>query len=357
MDSLRKGRSMTTQDFSTFLIYKASDAGRKVYIDPELIVTFAEYVDPTTESGGAIANSIQHKLSSTADGADAGQENGASNSYFMDFGEFTGHCVRVFYKIIQNYPEGMSKGPGVYIYNLRGFAHNKNNVGTGLFHMQHTDKGWNGTPSSKQELKNKTLRIGSSQDEKGIFGLDKLSKLMLKGAGQGSFKTDFDLYHSPLAVVEYGKDFTTPVARKVAQPSELAKVLESTATIYEWSDSPRHEKYTVYVYGQSAKLLADALRLVDGNPKLLEKFEFQLLSPHIPFSLVKTLAESRGATAVLNGNVQSEFSKRYQMLDEKSLVESDIAVFKKFEGQITNRPNSSFFDLWKCMKTTTHLLT
>jgi hypothetical protein len=357
MDSLRKGRSMTTQDFSTFLIYKASDAGRKVYIDPELIVTFAEYVDPTTESGGAIANSIQHKLSSTADGADAGQENGASNSYFMDFGEFTGHCVRVFYKIIQNYPDGMSKGPGVYIYNLRGFAHNKNNVGTGLFHMKHSMSGWGGTPASKSELKNKVLRIGSSQDDKGIFALDKLSNLMLEGAGQGSFKTDFDLYHSPLAVVEYGKDFTTPVARKVAQPSELAKVLESTATIYEWSDSPRHEKYTVYVYGQSAKLLADALRLVDGNPKLLEKFEFQLLSPHIPFSLVKTLAESRGATAVLNGNVQSEFSKRYQMLDEKSLVESDIAVFKKFEGQITNRPNSSFFDLWKCMKTTTHLLT
>lgn len=348
---------MTTQNFSTFLIYKASDAGRKVYIDPELIVTFAEYVDPTTDAGGKIANDIFHKLSSTAEGSDAGQEQGKSNSFFMDIGEFTGHCVRVFYKIIQDYPGGMSKGPGVYIYNLRGFAHNNNNVGTGLYHMQHTDKGWNGTPSSKQELKNKTLRIGSSQDEKGIFALDKLSKLMLEGAGQASFKTDFDLYHSPLAVVEYGKDFTTPVARKVTQPSELAKVLESTATIYEWSDSLRHEKYTVYVYGQSAKLLADALRLVDNQPQLLKKFEFQLLAPHIPFSLVKTLAESLGATAVLDGNVQSGLSKRYQMLDEKSLIESDIAVFKKFEGQITNRPNSRFFDLWQCMKTTTHLLT
>ena len=81
------------------------------------------------------------------------------------------------------------------------------------------------------------------------------------------------------------------------------------------------------------------------------------MAPHIPFSLVKTLAESRGATAVLDGNFQSGFSKRYQMLDGKSLNESDIAVFKKFEGQITNMPNSSFFDLWKCMKTTTHLLT
>jgi hypothetical protein len=342
---------MTLTNFSSYLLYMPSDAGRKVYIDPELIVTFTEYVDPSKESGKAIANSIQHKLSSTADGFDAAQKEGESDSLFMDFGEFTGHCVRVFYKIIQDYPEGMSKGPGVYIYNLRGFSHNKNNIATGLFHMRYEDQEWKGTPSSNRELKNKILRIGFSQSEEGVSSLSVLSNDMLVAAGQAFFKTDFDLYHRPLAVIEYDQKFKTPAARTIAQPSELAKVLENTATIHEWGDL-KHDKYSVYVYDEAAKLLADALRLLDNKPKLLEKFEFQLLAPHASFSSVKKLAESRGATAVLNKNIQTPFSKRHQMLNQESLVESDIAVYAKFQGLMVNQPNISFLDLWGNMKTT-----
>jgi hypothetical protein len=341
---------MTLTNFSSYLLYMPSDAGRKVYIDPELIVTFTEYVDPSKESGKAIANSIQHKLSSTADGFDAAQKEGESDSLFMDFGEFTGHCVRVFYKIIQDYPEGMSKGPGVYVYNLRGFAHNKNNVGNGLFHMSHLGREWDATPSSKQELRNKILRIGSKHDDKGILALNDLSVSMLERAGQGSFKTDFDLYHSPLAVIEYDQKFKTPAARTIAQPSELAKVLENTATIQDWGDL-KHEQYTVYVYDEAAKLLADALRLLENKPKLLEKFEFQLLAPHASFSSVKKLAESRGATTVLKKNDQTSLSKCHQIMDQESSVESDIAVYNKFQGLMLNDPNISFLKLWNSMKT------
>jgi hypothetical protein len=314
-------------------------------------VTFTEYVDPSKESGKAIANSIQHKLSSTADGFDAAQKEDESNSLFMDFGEFTGHCVRVFYKIIQNYPEGMSKGPGVYIYNLRGFSHNKNNVATGFFHMRYDNQEWNSTPSPKLELKNKILRIGSSQEKKGILDLKELSVSMLERAGQGSFKTDFDLYHSPLSVIEYDQKFKTPAARTTAQPSELAKVLENTTTIHDWGDL-KHAQYTVYVYDEAAKLLADALRLLENKPKLLEKFEFQLLAPHASFSSVKKLAESRGATAVLDKNDQTSFSKCHQIMDQESLVESDIAVYDKFQRVMLNDPNISFLKLWNSMKTT-----
>ena len=346
----------SSPDFSSFLIYIPSDNGRKVHIDPELILPFAEYVKPATDSGGLIASEIMQRLSSVADGKDAGQAEGKPDLYYMDFGKVTGHCVRLFYKIFQDNAGGLSRGPGVYIYNLRGFAHNPNNVGAGLFHMKHAGRGWNSTLIVNRQLNNKILRIGSAQDEKGILDLNKLSEIMLKSSGQAMHKTDFDLYHSPLAVIVGDQKYTSPEGRgKIANPQELADILVGTATANEWGGQ-LYDKYTVYVYDESAKLLTDALRLVKGSNQVLKKFEFRLLAPHAPFSVVEKLANGFGASAVLDKNVRKPFSSSYQMLDPASYDDSNSKVYAEFQQQIQNKANISFFEIWRNMKANTNLL-
>lgn len=346
----------SSPDFSSFLSYYNSDAGRKVYIDPELILPFAEYVKPATDSGNLIASEIMQRLSSVADGKDAGQAEGKPDLYYMDFGKVTGHCVRLFYKIFQDDAGGLSRGPGVYIYNLRGFAHNPNNVGAGLFHMRYTDGSWEGTKASGREIKNKIFRIGSAQDANGLLSLQELSKEMLVAADQATYKTDFDLYHSPLAVIVGDQKYTSPEGRgKIANPQELADILVGTATANEWGGQ-LYDKYTVYVYDESAKLLTDALGLVKGSNQVLKKFEFRLLAPHAPFSVVEKLANGFGASAVLDKNVITPFSSSYQMLDSESYDDSNSKVYAKFQQQIQNKANISFFEVWRSMKTDTNFL-
>ncbi|WP_276681769.1 hypothetical protein [Thalassolituus oleivorans] len=339
----------SSPDFSSFLIYIPSDNGRKVYIDPELMVTFTEHVDPTDESGKAIANAIHAKLSADASGQNAGQASGEPNSFYMDFGEFTGRCIRVFYKVFQDDAGGLNRGPGVYIYNLRGFAHNRNNVGAGLFHMTASGNEWKATPLASRQLNNKVFRIGFAQDEGGLLTLSSLANEMLKIANQAMDKSDFDLYHSPAAVIEHGVEFSLPaVNNKIASPTELADILVNTSTIDSWSGK-QHDKYTVYVFDESARLLAEALRLVKNKHQELNKFEFRLLAPHISFSIVESLARDLGAQAVLDRRVESGFSSRYQMLDQKSFVDNHPEIYAKFQRQLENVSGTSFIELWKHM--------
>jgi hypothetical protein len=222
--------------------------------------------------------------------------------------------------------------------------------------MRYTDGSWEGTKASGREIKNKIFRIGSAQDEKGILDLNKLSEIMLKSSDQAMHKTDFDLYHSPLAVIVGDQKYTSPEGRgKIANPQELADILVGTATANEWAGQ-LYDKYTVYVYDESAKLLTDALRLVKGSNQVLKKFEFRLLDPHAPFSVVEKLANGFGASAVLDKNVRTPFSSSYQMLDPASYDDSNSKVYAKFQQQIQNKANISFFEMWRNMKSDTNLL-
>ena len=222
--------------------------------------------------------------------------------------------------------------------------------------MKHAPRGWNSTPIVDRQLKNKIFRIGSAQNENGLLSLQELSLEMLAAADQATYKTDFDLYHSPLAVIVGDQKYTSPEGRgKIANPQELADILVGTATANEWGGQ-LYDKYTVYVYDESAKLLTDALGLVKGSNQVLKKFEFRLLAPHAPFSVVEKLANGFGASAVLDKNVRTPFSSSYQMLDSESYDDSNSKVYAKFQQQIQNKANISFFEVWRSMKTDTNFL-
>lgn len=342
---------MNSSNYSHYIRYTLHDSGRKIYIDPELVVDFTQYVNPETDAGRKIANDIQQMLASEAGGLTSGMDTSEPNSFYMDFDGVTDQCVRVFYKVFQDDAGGLSKGPGVYIYRLRGFVHNVNNVSVGLFHMSSTAAEWRATPMSSGELNSKVLRIGSMvSSERELVELEVLARRMISASGEHGSKADFNLYHCPLAVIEYGNEYKTPEARKrIVSPQELADVFIKTSSLSEWSGK-QYDQYTTYVYGDASKLLVDALRLVKVSGIQLNKFEFRLLAPYTPFSVVDQLSRACGARATLEKNCVSEFSNRYQMLDPLSLREDRFKVYSKYQGMLDSNPAITFVELWRDIK-------
>lgn len=342
---------MTSPNYASFLPYTRNDSGRRVYIDPSLIVEFNECIDPSTDSGRAIANQIQADLSSQSGGLTSGTSTEEPNSFYMDFGDYSGQAVRVFYRIFQDAAGGEAKGAGVYIYKIRRFSHNRSSVQSGLFHMKHAGSGWASSKVNSGELNCKVLRIGSMLDQqRDLITVDRLATRMLSASNEGNYKTDFNLYHSPLAVIENGVRFETPESRlKVISPKELADVISKTNALGEWSGK-QYDSYSVYVYGDASKLLKEALQILSLSGVMLKKFSFILIAPYTPASVIQKLASSCGASVTVDNRMTSEFSMRYQMLDGLSVSEDNVGALKKYNSLIESTDGVTFLDLWSGMK-------
>ncbi|MEK9712694.1 MAG: hypothetical protein VW258_09010 [Thalassolituus sp.] len=346
---------MAATSLAEYLIYIPADEGRKVYIDPSLIPTFTECVDPTTDAGRKIANDIHHKLSSDATGTQSGQAIGDAAEFYMDIGNIGERCVRVFYRIVQAESAQASKGPGVYVHNIHRVLSNGRKVDVGLFHMKADDIGWRAEPLHSHELTTKVLRLGSMADSMGLLDLTDLSSMMLKASAQQSYKTDFNLYHCPLSVSDAGNEYATPqVRQRVISPSDLAEVLVKTASLGDWSGR-QYDAYTVYCYADASKLLEGALAIAKQKGVSLEKFSFSIVAPYSPYSFIEKLARDCGATSKMERGFISSASQLHQNFDPASINESAISTCKTYSDQLETRSDISFFELWKGMGAAAHL--
>lgn len=340
---------MAATSLAEYLIYIPADEGRKVYIDPSLIPTFTECVDPTTDAGRKIANDIHHKLSSDATGTQSGQAVGDAAEFYMDIGNIGERCVRVFYRIVQAESAQASKGPGVYVHNIHRVLSNGRKVDVGLFHMKANGLTWTDEKVSSRELTTKVLRLGSMADNGGLIELSQLSTQMLKASSQATDKTDFNLYHCPLSVSSEGNDYATPEARhRIVNPAELADVLINTASLGEWSGR-HYDAYTVYCYADASKLLEGALAIVKRKNVSLEKFSFSIIAPYSPFSFINRLSNDCGATSTLESGFISSASQLHQNFDPASLSSTAISTCKAYSDLLEVRSDISFLELWKGM--------
>lgn len=344
---------MADVPLSNYLVYSSEakeGVGRAVYIDPSLIATFTECVDPTCEVGRNVAVQIQQQLSSTAGGVKSGQSVGDAAEFYSDIGSIDQRCVRVFYRILQAECSENSRGPGVYIHDIKRFQNNSAGTGTGLFRMNYETGSWKGTAEPQGTLSTNILRMGSQSDSSGLLELDQLSLKLLEASSEGTYKTDFNLYHCPLAVVNNGEEYDTPEKRfKILSPDDLAEVFKKTVNINRWdSNSVAQDSYTVYCYGDASKLLQGTLeRLGRGGNVSLSNFTFEVIAPHSPYSQLERLVQNLGGTANLNASSTTAASGVHQRFDIDSISEDSIAAFNKYRELKGKNPDISFSELWR----------
>ncbi len=344
---------MAAVPLSNYLVYSSmakENVGRPVYIDPSLLATFTECVDPTCEIGRKLALQIQQDLSSGAGGVKSGQAVGDAAEFYTDIGSIDQRSVRVFYRILQAECSENSRGPGVYIHDIKRFQNNSAGTGTGLFRMNYGAGSWKGIVEPQGTLSTNILRMGSQSVSSGLLELDQLSVKLLEASSEATYKTDFNLYHCPLAVVNNGAEYDTPEKRlKVLSPDDLADILTKTVNINAWaSNNNLQEAYTVYCYSDASKLLVGALeRLSRVKDFSLSKFTFEIIAPHTPYSQLEKLVQNLGGTANLNICSTTAASDVYQRFDINSTAEDSITAFNKYRELKKKTPNITFADLWR----------
>ncbi|WP_300427708.1 hypothetical protein [uncultured Thalassolituus sp.] len=344
---------MAAVPLSNYLVYSSEakeGVGRAVYIDPSLIATFTECVDPTCEVGRNVAIQIQQQLSSTAGGVKSGQSVGDAAEFYSDIGSIDQRCVRVFYRILQVESTENSRGPGVYIHDIKRFQNNSAGTGIGLFRMNHEAGSWRGAAEPQGTLSTNILRMGSQATSSGLMELDELADELLEASSQATYKTDFNLYHCPLAIVNNGKEYDTPEKRfKILSPEDLTDILTKTVNINRWdSKSVAQKSYTVYCYADASKLLQGALeRLGRAGNVSLSNFTFEVIAPHSPYSQLEKLVKNLKGKANLNASSTTAASGVYQRFDIDSTSEDSIAAFKKYGELKKNKTNISFSELWR----------
>ncbi len=344
---------MAAVPLSNYLVYSSmakENVGRPVYIDPSLLATFTECIDPTCEIGRKLALQIQQDLSSGAGGVKSGQAVGDAAEFYSDIGSVDQRCVRVFYRILQAESTENSRGPGVYIHDIKRFQNNSETAGTGLFHMNYDVGRWVAKEESQGTLSTNILRMGSQATSSGLMKLDQLAIKFLEASSQSTFKTDFNLYHCPLAVINNGAEYDTPEKRfKVLSPDDLADILTKTVNINRWdSKSVAQKSYTVYCYADASKLLQGALeRLGRAGNVSLSKFTFEIIAPHSPYSQLEKLVQDLGGIANLNSSYETAPSSIYQKFDTGSTSEDTITAFNKYRELKKKTPNITFADLWR----------
>jgi hypothetical protein len=327
------------------------DSGRKIYIDPFLIATFAHHIDPQSASGGQLVGRLVQTLSALAGGMTSGQSTSTAGEGFTDIGDEGGHLVRVFYRVIQDEARTMSKGSGVYIRDILRFTRDGRSVAPGLFTMQYETGDWVATKRGSKVLEQPVLRIGSASDESGLIDLSLLSEYMLDASSQGTYKDSFNLYHCPVAV-EYAGDkyITAEERRKVVSPDELAEILKASMNLNN-QDGEYLKKYKVYCYDDASRILTGALSKLRSQGIKLTKYKFIINSPHSPYSTMKALATDCGATIENDGPASSCLSQRYQNFDSgytTNVQASNNSLI--IENYINNNRDGSFFDMWQKFK-------
>jgi hypothetical protein len=344
---------MAAVPLSNYLVYSSvakENVGRPVYIDPSLLATFTECVDPTCEIGRKLALQIQQDLSSGAGGVKSGQAVGDAAEFYSDIGSIDQRSVRVFYRILQAECSENSRGPGVYIHDIKRFQNNSAGTGTGLFHMNYDVGRWVAKEESQGTLSTNILRMGSQATSSGLMKLDQLAIKFLEASSQSTFKTDFNLYHCPLAVINNGAEYDTPEKRlKVLSPDDLAAILTKTVNINRWdSKSVAQKSYTVYCYADASKLLLGALeRLGRAGNVSFSKFTFEIIAPHSPYSQLEKLVQDLGGIANLNSSYETAPSSIYQRFDTGSTSEDTITAFNKYRELKKKTPNITFSELWR----------
>lgn len=344
---------MAAVPLSNYLVYSSmakENVGRPVYIDPSLLATFTECIDPTCEIGRKLALQIQQDLSSGAGGVKSGQAVGDAAEFYSDIGSIDQRSVRVFYRILQAECSENSRGPGVYIHDIKRFQNNSAGNCTGLFRMNYEAGHWRAREEPQGSLSTNILRMGSQVTSTGLIKLAELADELLEASSQSTYKTDFNLYHCPLAVVNNGAEYDTPEKRfKILSPEDLAEVIIKTVNTNRWvSNSIAQDSYTVYCYGDASKLLHGALeRLERAGNVSLSNFTFEVISPHSPYSPLEKLVQKLSGKANLNTSSTTAVSDVYQRFDINSTSEDSITAFNKYRDLKKKTPNITFADLWR----------
>lgn len=354
--------TLKLSDYLSFIYFSPTtngQQGRAVYIDPNLLIPFSEYIDPKTSAGLLIAKAIAGALRADAGGPASGSSVIETNHYYRDFGQDGGHCARIFYRVFQDDGGGTTLGPGVYIDDIKPLNKRGSGDKPGLYKVRHVQGKGDWQPEKKTEtsLDEEKFMIGAYQLD-GAYNSSQTSAIISKTLSND--KTPYNLYYSPDYVLDKNAVWETPEMRihHTAGPDELANILINSEN--EWV-SGNYGKYHTQGFGVGAKTLLKALEKVAQQGRSLSNHTFSFHSPNASIALLKIAVERCGAKLSdqwINVNPQSsslihqenDAANATVLLRSNQKIDPELAskvLAKQSSRQrLLAKTNTTFFELY-----------
>ena len=309
-------------NYKSFIFFsnntKGSSTGKKVFIDPNLIIPFVEAVEPFTPKGRITVQMIEPYLTATPSGQHSGSAQNQANRFFKDFGIEDRLGVRLYFDVLQdNAADNSSLGAGVYIYDLKKHFKGAGEK-PGLYYAEYVNHSrWESKWCSKQVITEKKVVIGAEHDE-GVYSTDATNGLVEDHFPND--KTTYNLFYCPDFVVDNGLSWVVPENRSSLPngPSELAKMLiDSTNT---WVATIT--KLEIHVFGTGAKTLLAALDIVKSQNITLDEHTFTFYSPHASIPSILTKVNNvKGTVSNKSFKTMSPISMLHQQKDASNLMQ------------------------------------
>ena len=346
-----------------FSKYSLENNGRKIFINPALLLKFAECAEPHTDEGTLIAKNMASQLRSDSDGLRAAKDVRNPKGHFMDFGHVTSQRLRVYYEIFQDDAGGTNRGPGLYIYDLKKINKHDANNKPGLHDVIFSQgvNNWVTKEKTNITLDQKKIVIGAFRED-GEYKINQTVDIVDKV--MPTERDTYNLYYSPDYLIDNNSQWETPENRVKTSAGK-----EELAGLYKRSifwDTKQHNAHTTHVFGEGAKLFLETLEILKKDGAQLKGHTFKFYSPSASFAKLKQAVESSGGRLGEGwDNVKPNLiSMLYQETDAKNIermyMDQSFEKMQSTKGRtnnllakhntrvdILNDPNALFFDLWK----------
>lgn len=348
---------MSFKNYSNFIHFSPNTMGtngRHLYIDPNLITDFINHVNPATTQGKNLANKISVTMAALAGGNSSGKAIGKPNEYFIDISSDGMRSVRVYYTIFQDKVEGVSKGGGAYIYDLKPLKGLEDKE-EGLYKVKYKSGIWDPTYKPDNILDEKLFFIGAYSDSQ-KYSPDQTASSVGRVLDGKTDKSNFNMYYSPEYLLNNGEIWEIPKDKvsQTASSSELADIFIKSEDKWQTGN---HGTYKTTIFGESAKVFVKALEIVAQSGTQLTNHEFEFKGPHENVFKIKNLVESVGGKLTEMSFTDIQYTKAsllHQSKDAREIVSTirtDISNPNTLLQTQTNRTallsnrNITFFEL------------
>ena len=323
----------TPNNFSEFIFFAPNTRGkdgRKVYIDPNLLLPFLDLIDINTNTGVKIARSINGKLAEIKN--QAGNIQAQTNVKKPGMHRSNLGPVQITYTIEQA-KTANNRGDGVYVTDITsldiGPTGKAYSTRPGFYLVANTRGQW-GTDASSQISKMTTLvgAIGAKM-ENNYFSAKVTAEEYgdyIHDAGANN-EDKYSLLYTPSYILDSLGTWHTPEQKQLpsgTQQIKFAHILLESVKQGGW-DIQSREKHLWYVFDGGAKFLEEALIKYQGiaGGQSLEKHEFQLVNPKVNMGpLLKQLEKVKAKVAEKFYHLDEIPAKAHQVLDVDALPHS-----------------------------------
>lgn len=338
---------MALKNFSNFIYFSRNtmgNSGKPVYIDPNLIVDFVTYVNPNDQKNGgqSLVIEISNTLISISAGGADGSSIQKSNKFYKDIKVPNLPGVRLYYQTFQDKVEGVSRGPGIYIYDLKPLKNNEIET-EGLYKVYHSNDKWIYDKKNNNLLDEKLFFISAIKDTDNRFSAQTTAGSIVSHRHQKSDKSSSNLYYCPSYLTDNGEAWA-PNDRlsKTASADELAQILIDSEN--KWIAGHNFD-YETIVEQDGVKVLIKALEKVKLANIKLTSHKFSLNAPYAEIHKLEKLIDECGGlkSKSENSTKNNKISALHQAMTQKLLSEQKVLSSENN----THESNITFADLVK----------